>query len=134
MRNDKIDINAADIARINRIAKTGARWKEICDSMGISVDTMRRRRAENPEIEAAYNEGRSSGTIKLLDIQFQNALGGDKDDIKAQLSRRGYPEKEVISIEDQRVDNETLEEKIARLRELEKRYRDKLDRIAPLVN
>ena len=65
-----------DSALVRRLAGLQCTYEEIASALGVSVDTLDRRREDTPEIAEAIKEGRSLGKRSLRRMQLKSAKGG----------------------------------------------------------
>jgi len=63
-----------DLERVEALAKIGATQEEIASDLGISVDTLQRRK----NFAAVYKSGMDQGRMSLRHKQFNLAMAGDK--------------------------------------------------------
>lgn len=64
------------IAEIERLAGLGLNWKQVSDAIGMSEDTLKRRRDNDPEIEESFNRGRASTIAAVANAVVVRALEG----------------------------------------------------------
>ena len=74
MPNPKIQIDAK---QVERLAALGDSFEEIAESLGISVTTLNRRRAEKAELEEAIKRGRRKGLTIVENTLFKMATSGE---------------------------------------------------------
>ena len=63
-----------DMKQVEELASIGATQQEIASDLGISVDTLQRKRG----FAAVYKRGMDKGCLSLRHKQFNLAKGGDK--------------------------------------------------------
>ena len=66
-----------DPAKVEALAALQCTFDEIASGLGVSTDTLDRRRAENPEIAEAIKKGREEGTRSLRRLQWEAAEKGN---------------------------------------------------------
>ena len=74
MSQPKIQI---DIKQVERLAALGDSLEEIAESLGISVKTLSRRRAEMSELSEAIKRGRRKGLAIVENTLFKMATSGE---------------------------------------------------------
>ena len=74
MPNPKIQIDAK---QVERLAALGDSFEEIAESLGISVTTLNRRRAEKADLEEAIKRGRRKGLTIVENTLFKMATSGE---------------------------------------------------------
>ena len=74
MPNPKIQIDAKQVARL---AALGDSFEEIAESIGISVTTLNRRRAEKADLEEAIKRGRRKGLAIVENTLCKMATSGE---------------------------------------------------------
>lgn len=74
MSQPKIQI---DIKQVERLAALGDSLEEIAESLGISVKTLSRRRAEMSELSDAIKRGRRKGLTIVENTLFKMATSGE---------------------------------------------------------
>ena len=74
MPNPKIQI---DSKQVERLAAQGASFEEIAESLGISVTTLNRRRADKADLEEAIKRGRRKGLTIVENTLFKMATSGE---------------------------------------------------------
>ncbi len=62
---------------VEKLAGLGLNWRQISGALSISEDTLKRRRDENPEIEAAFHRGRANTITAVANAVVERALNGD---------------------------------------------------------
>lgn len=64
------------IAEIERLAGLGLNWKQVSDAIGMSEDTLKRRRDNDAKIDEAFNHGRASTIAAVANAVVVRALEG----------------------------------------------------------
>ena len=83
-----------DILRIEELAAQGLSQAEICLVIGISEDTMSRRKADSAAIADAIKSGRAKAASEISDTLYRMAKGGDLGAIVwYEKTRRGLTDK-----------------------------------------
>jgi transcriptional regulator with XRE-family HTH domain len=83
-----------DILRIEELAAQGLSQAEICLVIGISEDTLSRRKADSAAIADAIKSGRAKAASEISDTLYRMAKGGDLGAIVwYEKTRRGLTDK-----------------------------------------
>ena len=85
---------AIDISRVEQLAAQGLSQAEICLVIGISEDTLSRRKADSAAIADAIKSGRAKAASEISDTLYRMAKGGDLGAIVwYEKTRRGLTDK-----------------------------------------
>lgn len=107
-----------DVEAVEQLAHLGLNDAQISDALGISADTLRRRKQDSEAVEAALRRGRALAVAAVANALYDNALAGN---VRAQIfflkSRGGWrervaPEQPTYDIQSVR---QRLAEKLKRL-------------------
>ena len=66
-----------DPTQLEALAAMQCTFDEIASGLGVSVKTLERRRAEDPELDDAIKRGREQGARSLRRIQWESAEAGN---------------------------------------------------------
>jgi hypothetical protein len=66
-----------DLKEVEFLAETGLTYVQIAAKLGISTDTLERRRKENAAFAEAINRGRAKGVASVSNALYTNALSGN---------------------------------------------------------
>jgi hypothetical protein len=99
VRKDKIKLTTKDLNQIETMAGLGFTQIQICNVLGISVDTLKRRLKEgDKELSAVISKGKVNALSKIAKKAYTLAISGNTSMIKYFLScQGGWSEKEQIS-------------------------------------
>lgn len=94
MARPKIDI---DISRVEEYAAQGLTQAEICLCLGISEDTMTRRKVENAVFAEAIKRGKAKAASEIANTLYLKAINGDLGAIIwYEKTRRGLSDRQAI--------------------------------------
>ena len=98
LRSDRIIFDKKEIKLIEKLTGLGFNRKQICDLLGVSEDTLRRRIKEgNDELSAVLSRGKTKAISKIAEKAYELALMGNVSMIKYYLSTQaGWSEKQQI--------------------------------------
>ena len=66
-----------DLDKIEKLAAIGLNQKQVADSLGISEDTVTRRKRTNKDFAAALARGQAKGIAKVANAMFDTAVAGN---------------------------------------------------------
>lgn len=91
MPREKIEI---DLEEVERLAALGLSQADICAEIGISEDTLGRRKKDSADFADALKRGKASAKKEISNKLFELARGGDLGAIIwIEKSRFGYSDK-----------------------------------------
>ena len=79
MARPRIDINTAEVARL---ASLGLNQAKIARALGISTDTLERRKQDDEAVRLALDQGRATGEAEVAEALKKQALNGN---VRAQI-------------------------------------------------
>lgn len=83
-----------DISRIEELAAQGLSQAEICRCLGISEDTLTRRKQDAADVAEAIKDGRAKAASEISNTLYRMAQGGDLGAIVWwEKTRRGLTDK-----------------------------------------
>lgn len=86
-----------DISRVEELAAQGLSQAEICRCIGISEDTLSRRKVDSAAIAEAIKDGRAKAASEVANRLYQMAISGDLGAIVWwEKTRRGLTDKQHI--------------------------------------
>ena len=86
-----------DISRIEELAAQGLSQAEICLVLGISEDTLTRRKQDTAVIADAIKRGKAKAASEISNTLYQMARGGDLGAIVwYEKTRRGLSDKQLV--------------------------------------
>jgi len=98
MANRKIEI---DLEEVERLASIGLNQSQVADSLGISEDTITRRKQTNTDFADALAKGKAKGIEKVANAMFDTAVDGN---VSAQTffmkNRAGWSDKQEVTGKD----------------------------------
>lgn len=108
MAGKKIPI---DISRVEELAAQGLSQAEICLCLGISEDTLTRRKADSADVAEAIKRGKAKAASEIANRLYQMAKGGDLGAIVWwEKTRRGLSDKvqQHISVDVSKLSDDEL--------------------------
>lgn len=94
MARPRIEI---DISRVEELAAQGLSQAEICLVIGISEDTLSRRKADSAAIAAAIKGGKAKAASEISNVLYQMAKRGDLGAIVwYEKTRRGFSDRAAV--------------------------------------
>ncbi len=98
MANRKIEI---DLGEVERLASIGLSQQQVADSLGISEDTITRRKQDDADFAAALKRGKSKGIATVANNLFtQSADGNVSAGIFFMKNRAGWSDKQELTGKD----------------------------------
>lgn len=73
-----------DLKEVERLASIGCTEEQIAQSLGVSRQTIARRKRNDDTFVAAYKAGRNSCIVKVKNAMFESATHPDKPNVLAQ--------------------------------------------------
>lgn len=90
-----------DIKRVEKLAARGLTQEQICDAIGISVQTMINRKRENVELLEAIKRGNAHGIAAVTNALYDQALDGNTSAAIFYLKNRaGWKDKVEFGLDD----------------------------------
>ncbi len=89
-----------DIKKVETLASRGLTQQQICDALGICVQTLINRKKSNIELMEAIKRGTAQGIAEVVNSLFEAAVSGNVQAIQFFLKNRaGWKDKVDIELE-----------------------------------
>jgi len=90
-----------DLEEVERLASIGLNQSQVADSLGISEDTVTRRKQDNADFAAALKRGKAKGISTVANNLFtQSADGNVSAGIFFMKNRAGWSDKQEVTGKD----------------------------------